>query len=65
MSTEAYVFDAVRTPRSKGKKDGSLHQVKPVDLVVNLLNALTERNPGLDTSQVEDLVMGCVSWTSI
>lgn len=61
MSTEAYVFDAVRTPRSKGKKDGSLHQVKPVDLVVNLLNALTERNPGLDTSQVEDLVMGCVS----
>ncbi|MEE2730452.1 MAG: acetyl-CoA C-acetyltransferase [Pseudomonadota bacterium] len=61
MSTEAYVFDAVRSPRSKGKKDGSLHQVKPVDLVVNLLNALTERNPGLDTSQVEDLVMGCVS----
>ncbi|MBA57415.1 MAG: acetyl-CoA acetyltransferase [Pseudomonadales bacterium] len=61
MSTEAYVFDAVRTPRSKGKQDGSLHEVKPVDLVVNLLNALKERNPGLDTAQVDDLVMGIVS----
>ena len=61
MTTEAYVFDAVRTPRSKGKKDGSLHEVKPVDLVVNLLNALKERNPGLDTSQIDDLVMGIVS----
>ena len=35
MTTEAYVFDAVRTPRAKGKKDGSLHEVKPVDLTVN------------------------------
>ena len=61
MTTEAYVFDAVRTPRAKGKKDGSLHEVKPVDLTVNLLNALKERNPGLDTSQVDDLVMGIVS----
>ncbi len=61
MTTEAYVFDAVRTPRGKGKKDGSLHEVKPVDLVVGLLNALKERNPGLDTAQVEDMVMGIVS----
>lgn len=61
MTNEAYVFDAVRTPRAKGKKDGSLHEVKPVDLVVNLLNALKERNPGLDTSQVDDVVMGIVS----
>lgn len=61
MTTEAYVFDAVRTPRGKGKKDGSLHEVKPVDLTVNLLNALKERNPGLDTAQVDDLVMGIVS----
>lgn len=61
MTNEAYVFDAVRTPRSKGKKDGSLHEVKPVDLIVNLLNALRERNPGLDPAQVDDLVMGCVS----
>jgi len=61
MTNEAYVFDAVRTPRSKGKQDGSLHEVKPVDLIVNLLNALKERNPGLDPAQVDDLVMGCVS----
>ena len=58
--TDAYIFDAVRTPRGKGKKDGSLHEVTPVHLVSTLLWALQDRN-GLDTSQVDDLVLGCVT----
>ncbi len=57
--TEAFIYDAVRTPRGKGKKDGSLHQVTPIHLVANLLWALQERNH-LDTSLVDDLVLGCV-----
>ena len=61
MATDAYVFDAVRTPRGKGKKDGALHSVKPVDLVVTLMHALQERNPGLKTEEVEDIVLGIVS----
>src|SRR5690606_3037875 len=61
MTTEAYVFDAVRTPRGKGKKEGTLHEVKPVDLVVNLMHALQARNPGLDTAQIDDIVLGIVS----
>ena len=58
--TEAYIFDAVRTPRGKGKKDGALHSVKPVNLVAGLLRALQERN-ALDTRQVDDIVLGCVT----
>jgi acetyl-CoA C-acetyltransferase len=60
MSTEAFVFDAVRTPRGKGKKEGALHEVKPVDLAVTLLKALEARNKGLDTSRVDDIVLGIV-----
>jgi acetyl-CoA C-acetyltransferase len=58
--TEAYIFDAVRTPRGKGKKDGALYSVKPVQLVAGLLSALQARND-LDTSQVDDIVLGCVT----
>lgn len=58
--TEAYVFDAIRTPRGKGKKDGSLHEVKPVNLLAGLLNDLQSRN-GFDTALVDDVVMGIVS----
>lgn len=58
--TEAYIYDAVRTPRGRGKKDGSLHQVSPVHLVANLLWALEQRN-GLDTARVDDVVLGCVT----
>ena len=58
--TEAYVFDAVRTPRGKGKKDGSLHEVKPVDLLAGTLDALRRRHD-LDTAAVDDVVMGVVS----
>ena len=61
MATDAYVFDAVRTPRGKGKKDGALHSVKPVDLLVTLMHAVQERNPGLKTEEVEDIVLGIVS----
>jgi acetyl-CoA C-acetyltransferase len=58
--TEAYVFDAIRTPRGKGKKDGSLHEVKPVNLLAGLLTELQRRND-LDTAAVDDVVMGVVS----
>src|SRR3990167_8048591 len=58
--TEAYIFDAVRTPRGKGKKDGRLHQATPVWLLRTLLQALQERNR-LDTSLVDDVVLGCVT----
>ncbi len=57
---EALIYDAVRTPRGKGKKDGSLHQVTPTQLVVTCLKALAQRN-GLDTSLVDDVVLGCVT----
>ncbi|AVU75735.1 acetyl-CoA C-acetyltransferase [Pseudomonas sp. FP1154] len=58
--TEALIFDALRTPRGKGKADGALHSVKPVNLVGGLLTALQQRM-GLDTSQVDDIVLGCVT----
>ena len=58
--TEVYVFDAVRTPRGKGKKDGSLHQATPIWLLRTLLQALQQRNQ-LDTSLVDDVVLGCVT----
>ena len=56
MAIEAYIFDAIRTPRGKGKPGGSLYEVKPIDLVANLLEALKERN-NLDTSRVEDVII--------
>ncbi|MGH3372020.1 MAG: beta-ketoacyl synthase N-terminal-like domain-containing protein, partial [Nocardioidaceae bacterium] len=58
---QAFVYDALRTPRGKGKKTGSLHEVKPVDLVVGLLDAVKERNPNLDPARVDDVVLGVVS----
>ena len=61
MSTDAFIYDAIRTPRGKGKKDGSLHTVKPVSLVVGLMKALEERHPNLDTAKIEDVVLGCVT----
>jgi acetyl-CoA C-acetyltransferase len=61
MSAEAFVYDAIRTPRGTGKAKGSLHEVKPVDLVVGLLDAVKERNPGFDPHRVDDVVLGVVS----
>ncbi|MGE8353030.1 MAG: acetyl-CoA C-acetyltransferase [Pseudomonas protegens] len=58
--TQALIFDALRTPRGKGKADGALHSVKPVNLVAGLLRALQQRCE-LDTSQVDDVVLGCVT----
>jgi len=58
--TEALIFDAVRTPRGKGKPDGALYSVKPVNLIAGLLQALQLRNH-LDTAQVDDIVLGCVT----
>src|SRR6187551_1831867 len=58
---EAFVYDHIRTPRGKGKKVGSLHEVKPVDLIVGLLDEIKERNPSLDPNRVDDVVLGVVS----
>ena len=58
--SEAYIIDAIRTPRGKGKKDGSLHQVKPITLLTTLLNELKDRHQ-LDTAKVDDIVLGCVT----
>ncbi len=60
MPNSAFIYDAVRTPRSKGKPGGSLHEVKPIDLGAGLLKALQARHD-LDTSYVDDVVMGCVT----
>src|ERR1700746_1770970 len=59
--TEAFVYDAVRTPRGRGKDTGSLHSVKPVSLVVGLLDEVRKRNVSLDPQNVEDVILGVVS----
>lgn len=59
-SPEAFIYDAIRTPRGRGKK-GALHGTKPISLVVGLINALRERHPGLDESLIDDLILGVVS----
>ncbi|MFQ3231368.1 acetyl-CoA C-acetyltransferase [Reinekea sp.] len=60
MINDALIFDAIRTPRGKGKATGALHEVKPITLLTDLLNALQERNQ-FDTQDVDDIVMGCVT----
>ena len=60
MTREAYIFDAIRTPRGKGKASGALNEVKPVTLLTLLMKALEQRNH-LDTAQVDDVVLGCVT----
>src|SRR5689334_3797620 len=60
-NSEALVFDAIRTPRGRGKVNGSLHTVKPVDLVVGLMHETLVRNERLDPNRVDDVVLGCVS----
>jgi acetyl-CoA C-acetyltransferase len=57
---EAYIYDAVRTPRGKGKKDGSLHEITALSLATQVLESLRDRNE-LDTSKVDDVILGCVS----
>ena len=58
--TEAFIYDAVRTPRGKGKPDGSLHEITPVSMSAQVLNAVRERN-NLDGTEIEDVAMGVVS----
>jgi acetyl-CoA C-acetyltransferase len=60
-STEALVFDALRTPRGKGKSNGSLHTTKPVDLVVGLMHEMLSRNASFDPNRIDDVVLGCVT----
>jgi acetyl-CoA C-acetyltransferase len=61
LSTDAYVYDAVRTPRGRGKASGALHGTKPIDLVVGLIHELRRRFPGLDPAAIDDIVLGVVS----
>jgi acetyl-CoA C-acetyltransferase len=58
---DAFVYDAIRTPRGRGKQTGSLHEVKPVSLVVGLLDEMRRRLPSVDVDRVEDLILGCVT----
>ncbi|MEE8295053.1 MAG: acetyl-CoA C-acetyltransferase [Sphingomonadales bacterium] len=58
--TEAFIYDAIRTPRGRGKKDGSLHEITPIQLATQSLEAIRDRN-SLDTKLVEDVVLGCVA----
>jgi len=58
--TEAYIYDAVRTPRGKGKSSGALHEITSLSLATQVLQAIRDRNE-LDTSKVDDVVLGCVS----
>jgi acetyl-CoA C-acetyltransferase len=61
LSTDAYVYDAVRTPRGRGKANGSLHGTKPIDLVVGLIHELRRRFPDLDPAAIDDIVLGVVT----
>lgn len=61
MTQDAFLYDALRTPRGAGKPSGSLHEVKPIDLVVGLTHALRDRHEGLDPADIEDMILGCVS----
>ena len=58
---EAMIYEALRTPRGRGKASGALHSVKPVDLVTGLLTETLERQGGLDPERIDDVVLGCVS----
>ncbi|WTI24023.1 hypothetical protein OG886_13400 [Micromonospora zamorensis] len=61
MTTEAFIYDALRTPRGRGKPNGSLHGVKPVSLVAGLIEETLRRMPGLDPALIDDIVLGVVS----
>ena len=57
---EAYIYDAVRTPRGRGRKDGALHEITPIQLATQCLQAVRDRT-GIDTADVDDVILGCVS----
>ncbi|MFQ3581228.1 MAG: acetyl-CoA C-acetyltransferase [Chloracidobacterium sp.] len=60
MTRDAFIFDAIRTPRGRGKASGALYEVKPIDLVTQLLRELQRRH-GFNTSEVDDIILGCVT----
>ncbi|SEP76365.1 acetyl-CoA C-acetyltransferase [Thalassovita taeanensis] len=60
MTEAAFIYDAIRTPRSKGKTDGTLNEVKPINLVTTLLTEMQQRHD-LDTSRIDDVMLGCVA----
>lgn len=57
---EAFIYDTVRTPRGKGRKDGALHEITPIQLATQVLQAMRDRN-GIDTADVDDVILGCVA----
>jgi len=57
---EAYIYEAIRTPRGRGKPDGALHEVKPISLLTSLLHEL-QRRTGIDPAGIEDIILGCVT----
>ncbi|MBB1040672.1 MULTISPECIES: acetyl-CoA C-acetyltransferase [unclassified Dietzia] len=59
--TEAFIYDAIRTPRGKGKPGGALHGVKPIDLVVGLIEEMRRRFPDLDENRISDIIYGIVT----
>ncbi|HJT05121.1 MAG TPA: acetyl-CoA C-acetyltransferase [Pseudonocardiaceae bacterium] len=59
--TEAFVYEALRTPRGKGKPTGALHSVKPISLVTGLIDELRHRHPNLDPKRIDDIVLGVVA----
>jgi acetyl-CoA C-acetyltransferase len=61
MSTEAFIYDAIRTPRGRGKQTGSMHESKPISLVTGLISEIRRRNPSLDPDRIEDVLLGVVS----
>ncbi len=60
MTRDAFIFDAIRTPRGRGKSSGALYEIKPIDLVTQLLRELQRRN-GFATEEVDDIILGCVT----
>ncbi|MBD8505844.1 acetyl-CoA C-acetyltransferase [Hoyosella sp. G463] len=60
-TNEAFIYEAIRTPRGRGKANGSLHGVKPVSLLVGLVEELRRRFPDLDENRISDLILGCVT----
>jgi acetyl-CoA C-acetyltransferase len=61
MATDAFIYDAIRTPRGKGKPTGALHEVKPITLITGLLDEVRRRHPDLDPAAIDDVVLGVVS----
>jgi acetyl-CoA C-acetyltransferase len=61
VTTEAFIYEAIRTPRGRGKKTGSLHSIKPVDLLVDLIQELRTRFPDLEEDRISDVVLGVVT----